>query len=238
VTVCIASLFNWNYGNDELARVAITASDRQITAGDIEYEPHQTKTCFLTPRVLILIAGDYATHSEAILTLQRKLLGKPESDVGVIAELYASFIRSINARWASQTYLSPLGLDQESFLSRHHEFEPNLVGRLADQLQSYQGPHTEAIIVGTDEISTHVYCVGADSKVRCYNDVGFVAIGIGSWHAKSQLMRYPYSSQWRYPTVLTATYAAKKAAEIAPGVGQKPTCFSLAVMERSECCQN
>jgi hypothetical protein len=225
VTVCVASLFSWNYGTNEWGRAAVTASDRQITAGDIEYEPRQVKICFLTSRVLLLIAGDYYTHSEALLSIQRRLVAAPETDIGLIAEMYASIIREINARHATQRYLAPLGLTQDSFLSRQHEFDSHFVARLTDQIQGHRGEFTEAIIVGGTDIGTQVYCVGPDSKVTYHDDIGFAAIGIGSWHAKSQLMRIRYTNQLRYATALAATYAAKKAAEIAPGVGTETDMF-------------
>src|SRR5581483_1006923 len=112
MTVCIAAMFNWNYAPvaavPEWGKVIITASDRQITAGDVEYEPPQFKVGFLGRNVLLLIAGDYAIHSEALLHAQRRLISVPEADPGVIAELYASFVRGIKHRHAANIYLSPV----------------------------------------------------------------------------------------------------------------------------------
>jgi hypothetical protein len=52
------------------------------------------------------------------------------------------------------------------------------------------------------------------------NDVGFGAIGMGAWHAKSRLMQNGYVNTVVYAQALSAAYAAKKSAEIAPGVGK------------------
>ena len=60
MTVCMAALLRWEYPNKETGQAVVTASDRMITAGDIEYEPQQHKVCFLRQNVVALVAGDMA----------------------------------------------------------------------------------------------------------------------------------------------------------------------------------
>jgi hypothetical protein len=221
VTVCVGVVFKWNYNQVESGAAVITVSDRQITAGDIEYEPPQVKVCFLTPRLIILVAGSYPIHSEALLLTQQTLLGNPELDPGVIAETYASYIRKIKARLARQTYLSPLGLDKDSFFSKQKEFSSEFLLKLTTQIQNFDAGETEALLIGSDDRVTHLYMIDQNSHVTYHNDVGFAAIGIGAWHAKSQLMRAGYSNQWTYAPALALAYTAKTAAEVAPGVGKE-----------------
>jgi hypothetical protein len=77
VTVCIASLFQWNYGTTtnppDLGPAAIVASDRMITFGDVQYEPNLLKVSFITPETLLLVAGDYAIHSQALKDTYRQI---------------------------------------------------------------------------------------------------------------------------------------------------------------------
>src|SRR5437868_4735953 len=47
----------------------------------------------------------------------------------------------------------------------------------------------------------------------------FVAAGGGQWHAASQFMFAGYTRWWSFPNALSLLYAAKKRAEVAPGVG-------------------
>jgi hypothetical protein len=81
VTVCIAGLFNWAYGNvsagtdPDLGRSAILISDRMITAGDVQYEPQQRKSAQIAPNVSITIAGDFAIHSQAMKDVFTQLRG-------------------------------------------------------------------------------------------------------------------------------------------------------------------
>ena len=76
MTVCIATLFKWNYAAPgvppKLEFAALTASDRMITAADIQYEPQQQKIAFFDG-TMILVAGDIAIHSQAILDTQKQI---------------------------------------------------------------------------------------------------------------------------------------------------------------------
>lgn len=227
MTVCVATVFNWSYGPNDVGPAVVTASDRQITAGDIEYEPAQVKICFLTPRLIILIAGSYPIHSEAILCTKRAVQESPQIDPGVIAELYASYLRDIKARFARQVYLSPLGLTQETFMAHQKEMLPEVVTKITSQLQNYQSEDTEALIVGGDDQSTYLYVVDQQSHVTLHNDVGFAAIGVGAWHAKSEIMRAGYTNTMAYAAALAMSYMAKKTAEVAPGVGRETDLYLI-----------
>ena len=224
VTVCIACLSNWYFGPGDLGRAAITVSDRQITAGDVEYEPPQLKVSFNTKRTIIMIAGDYTIHTEALHQTNRIIAATSETDPANIAEIYAGCIRDVKFRHAANIYLSPLGLKSDIF-SGQGDVSSDLLGSLADQVQRYGGPETSAIVVGADDFGTHIYLVDEKSRVSCHDDVGFVAIGLGAWHAKSQLMRARYTSQSPFATALALAYAAKKQAEVAPGVGIETDMF-------------
>jgi hypothetical protein len=74
----------------------------------------------------------------------------------------------------------------------------------------------------TLELTSPVFFPAVDTggSVNCCDDVGFAAIGIGAWHAKSRLMQGGYINNMFFAPALAVLYAAKKAAEIAPGVGR------------------
>jgi hypothetical protein len=227
LTVCIASIFVWKYGENDLGRAVITMSDRQITAADIEFEPNTAKVCTLAPNVLLLIAGDYPTHSEAIRRTQRQLVGSGINDPTAIADIYAAHVKAVKAEQAARLYLSPVWLDKESFLAKQSDLAPDLLHKLTDQLQGYRGEDTEAIITGVSGNDAFVYVVDQNTNVINYSDVGFAAIGIGAWHAKSQMMRAAFTRRWFYTATVGLTYAAKKAAEIAPGVGEETDAYLI-----------
>lgn len=225
MTVCLAVLFRWNYaGRGELPVFgvgAITASDRMITAADVQYEPNQQKMAFVPPRTVILISGDFATHSYAIRETQKAFSGKTETNPYDIALTYGRAIQSLKRRQAEDAYLAPIGLNTDIFLAQQRDYSEAFVSRISDQLQSYRGEDTEAIVVGSDGADVRLFVVESNGSVNSVDDVGFAAIGIGAFHAKSRLMQGGYASNQILAPAIAAAYAAKRAADIAPGVGRK-----------------
>lgn len=225
MTVCIATLFTWNYAplgeEPKFGWAAITASDQMITAGDIQYEPFQQKMAAFTPKTLLLAAGDYATNSEAIQITQKQIKGRADESPYNIARIYGQVIQGIKRRNAEDIILAPLGLNTDTFLSQQKEMSDYFANDLKEQLQRFQGQEVEAIIVGSDGGNAHIYEIDSRGTVSCMDDVAFHAIGAGAWHAKSHLMQTRYSRGNFYAYALAQTYSAKRRAEIAPGVGRR-----------------
>jgi 20S proteasome alpha/beta subunit len=225
VTVCIATLFNWNYIKPDKTleatkKVGLAVSDRMITIGDIEYQPSQQKVAHMTSRAVLMIAGDYTIHSQAIRTTQRQLAGVTNASAHSIATSYGQAIQSIKRKQAEDTFLGPLGLNTDTFLAQQKEMSEDSVRYLTDQMQGYEGSEIEALIVGADDDGdAHIYLVDSKGSAHCFDDVGFAAIGIGAWHAKSLLMQAGYTNTTFYAQAVALAFAAKKAAEVAPGVG-------------------
>ena len=122
-------------------------------------------------------------------------------------------------RHAEDIYLAPLGLNTDLLSAQQKEMSDSLVSALVTQMQEYRGEQIEALIVGTENGHATIYHVDTRGTATCADDVGFAAIGIGAWHARSQLMQTRYTNAALYYPALAAVYAAKKAADISPGVG-------------------
>jgi len=227
VTVCIATMCNWTYAPGDVGKAIITASDRQITSGSVEYDPLQIKVCFLNQHLLVLVSGDIAVHSEALTNLQSKLKTSPTSDVFDVAEMYSKELRRIYFRYAVNKYLSPLGMDDATFFGNQSTFSPEFINKITDQLQSYQGPEIEAIVTGIDDKGAHIYHIDEFMNISCNDDLGFAAIGLGAWHAKSQIMQFRYVTRIPYSPALSVTFLSKKRAEAAPGVGKDTDMFCI-----------
>jgi hypothetical protein len=223
MTVCVATLFRWNYGlkgsPPGWGIAALAASDRMITAGDIEYEPQQLKFAFMTPHVLILIAGNYSIHSEALFETRKQIGTDMNIHPKNVALIYGGQIQAVNRRRAEDIFLAPLGLNTDSFIAQQRDLSDALVDRLTSQLQSYNSDEVESLVVGLDGRDAHIYLVDRRGTIHSLDDVGFGAIGMGAWHAKSQLMQAGYVNTVNFAPALAATYVAKHRAQIAPGVG-------------------
>jgi hypothetical protein len=223
VTVCIATLFQWNYAAKgdppKLARGAITVSDRMITATDIQYEPQQQKAAFFG-KSTVLVAGDIGIHSQAIHDTEKEIRGRNLTPHD-IAKIYGRAIQAINRQRAETEILAPLGLNMDTFHGQQKEFSQGFVELITSQLQNRRPPvDSEALVVGSDGEDSHIYQIDAYGNETCLDAVGFGAIGIGAWHAKSRLMQVGHTSSRFWAQSLASIFAAKKNAEIAPGVGK------------------
>jgi hypothetical protein len=225
VTVCVAAIAERS--------VLVGVSDRMLTAGDVEFEPAQAKMWSFSSSVWALISGDYTVQAEILTTVdtqvKRRIAAQPEVWISVkeIAELYCQRYREVLRSRAEATILYPLGLDLPSFLTRQTELGPDLVASLAEKLMTYDFDSSLAtIFIGNDHngpdenfVYAHIYTTEGD-KLSDYTMVGFAAIGMGKIHAESQFM---FSGHWPskpFHETLLLAYAAKKRAEVAPGVGR------------------
>jgi 20S proteasome alpha/beta subunit len=217
VTVCIAAIY-------ERSGV-FSASDRMITAGDIQFEPPVEKVRYLTRSCLVMFAGDAAMQAEIIqatqATLSEKIRQNPDEWLTIksIAETYKDQMSVAILARSSRRVLSPLGLSMESFLSRQRDFIPEFARDLTRELLNYEGPQMDGIVCGIDTSGPHIYTVD-NSSVNCRDHVGFAAIGAGYWHANSQMMSFGHGPQASLADTLLNVFFAKKQAEIAPGVGE------------------
>jgi 20S proteasome alpha/beta subunit len=227
VTVCIAARCIWNYPQQGgvpagFGPAVLTLSDRMITFGDVEYEPNQQKVGNLTRNILLLISGDYSIHSQALMDTRKQIGANASISVHDAALIYGHCLQQIKLRAAENDVLAPLGLNTDTFIAQQRDMSPALVETLAMRLQGYSGEYIEALIVGIDVGSDlgSIYHVDNRGTVSCFNDIGFASIGAGAWHAKSRLMQFGYEKNTPFVTALGMTYAAKKSAEVAPGVGK------------------
>jgi hypothetical protein len=232
MTVCVAALAAWNYAKpgdpDDWGLVAITASDRMVTFGDVQYEPAQMKLALMGKRALLLIAGDYSLHSEAIKTTQHQIKNRPDASPHDIALIYGRVLQGIKRRQAEDIFLAPLGLNTDLLNAQQNEMSDVVVDRLVTQMQKFEGEVVEALIVGMEtniygKLDATIYHIDTRGSVSCADDVGFAAIGSGAWHANSQLMQAGYSKRILYFNALASVFAAKKAADVSPGVGDNFT---------------
>jgi len=225
VTICIAAIcYVPETDRTPGGYALISACDHMLTAGDIEYEPEQPKVAYITPRTIIMVAGDYQIHSEAIYRTIEQLKIKPLHSVEDQAGLYASSIRAVKRRMAEQTFLSPLGLTVETFFDKQKLMNADLVTSLTHELLNYR-IDAECIVAGVDDVGAKLFYIGNDGVERFSNDVGFLAVGSGAWHANSRFMYARYRRGFTLARALLLLYSAKKAAETAPGVGTATDMF-------------
>lgn len=226
MTVCVAAICENN-------NTILGASDRMLTAGNVQFQPPASKTYQLTTAIVAMVAGEMTIQAEIISGLQSRinaLIGQdPPPDwlnVKDVALMYAELYNAIKARRGENDILIPLGLTLDTFISRQRELAPELVSSIATELIGKSLPGTGAIVTGVDRTGAHIFVVD-NGKVSCHDAAGFAAIGAGWYHASSHLMFSRHGKNGTLSRTLLLTYTAKKRAEVAPGVGVVTDMFAV-----------
>ena len=173
LTVCIAAICD--------GTTIFGASDRMMTAGDIEFEPdldklpppaaddplrptrcRNTKIWPLTRSIAALSAGDSGLQCDLFHVLHPKLArllqGSPPPwiPVSVAADLYVEAYDEIRAKYMQSTVFSKYGLDADSFIARQHEMTPQFIAGIEDNILRFRHDFfaergVETIFAGIDD---------------------------------------------------------------------------------------
>lgn len=222
MTVCVAAISqNGIFG----------ASDRMLTAADVEFEPERPKLYNITNSIVVMTSGDAGVHTEILTSVIGTVAERIESEpnrwvrVKAVAELYVSTWNEIKRQRSEARLLAPLGLTHETFISNQGIMRESLASRLQQALIEFQIPDISAIVAGVDQDGgAHIFVVRNDD-ITCQDSIGFTAIGIGARHALSQFMQAGHTPAKLPIDTLLLTYIAKKRAETAPGVGKDTDVF-------------
>jgi hypothetical protein len=227
VTVCIAAICNSSFPT------IVGASDRMITSGDIEFEavgpPDAArpvlKTVRITPQIAIMTAGDAGFQGDAIHNLSLSLGQNQRPLVRDVASMYLDIVNRGKASAATNSVLSPFGLNVDTFISRQREMNDSFVDQVTSAIWRLE-LGASAIFAGIDVTGAHIYRVTEDG-LSSEDAIAFAAIGSGRRHAESQLMLANHHRNASISDTLLLTYVAKKRSEIAPGVGEATDMFVI-----------
>lgn len=223
MTVCVAAIARG---------IIFCASDQMITAGDIQFEPQQTKAYPLTNSIVAQVAGDASIQSQIMQSVgaevKKRIRAAPKIWLNVrdIAELYRHYYEELRIMHSEHDILAPLTLDRHTWISRQKEMDSELITKIATELMNYEWEETAVIFSGIDSSGAHIY-VARNGVISCQDSVGFAAIGAGEWHANSQLMFAGHTKEKSVPETLLLVYSAKRRAEVAPGVGKGTDMFAI-----------
>jgi 20S proteasome alpha/beta subunit len=224
MTVCVAAICD--------GVSVLGASDRMLTSGDVEFEPPQEKIYTITNSIAALIAGDSSLQLQLVQQMQsevaKRIEEKPDEWLRVrdIALAYHAAYKQEQKRRAHSALLTPLGLDENSFIAKQQQMSDSLVKQLASEIISFDMPAIETIVTGLDGTGPHIYVV-TNRGITCNDAAGFAAIGVGYWHANSQFMFAEHAPSKPMAQTLLLAYAAKRRAEVAPGVGEATDMFMI-----------
>jgi hypothetical protein len=219
----------------------IGASDRMLTAGDIEFESAPTSTGkeFVnkvtainnSDSIVVMLAGDFCLQTEIVMGMMQFINASEKQSgkkwgVKDAVNLYIDFYNQVKSRLGASAILSPLQLNQNTFIARQKEMSDGFSEIIARDLIDFPMPGVKTIIAGIDDSGSHLYKLH-NNQPTCCDSVGFAAIGSGAKHAESQFMLRGYSRIVPQEEALWLTYMAKRKSEVAPGVGEITDLFCI-----------
>jgi len=223
MTVCIAAIAN---GGTHV----VTAADRMFTVGpplNVEFEPQITKVEQMSPSCLAMGAGNSLFVDQILKSAKEAYRNVPGASVTQIAisvkEAYAKLREeSIEEQIVKQT----LGNDFLAFRARggtlpaYLQPQPAIYQQIIVQANQFN-LGVDLIVTGIDDGGSHVYYVGNPGTMVSFDKIGYNAVGSGASHVAIRFALECMHPKTPLEDVLLAVYLAKKAAEVAPGVGQE-----------------
>jgi hypothetical protein len=136
VTVCVAAMCADN--------ILIGASDRMLTAGDVEFEPETAKIYSITNSSIVMIAGEASLQIEILQSLYKfaaeRIKERAQEWLPIIdiANEYQSIYQDIKSRKAESRVLRPLGLTRDTFIRRQREMSDSIVENLTKEIVNFE----------------------------------------------------------------------------------------------------
>lgn len=217
MTICIATIC------DDFKKIVV-ASDRMITGSypPIEFEHESSKINKLTNSCVMLTAGD-ALICEELLQEAKLKIGKEDSNLSIsqIKDVIQNEYEKLRKREIENRYLRPRGIiTLEDFYEKHINKLPSpLAPALDNEIANFKF-ELIILIAGVDEKGAHLFTIHNPGISNYHNRLGYCSIGIGDLHASISLIASNHNPHVKLIHGIFNTYKAKKAAEVAPGVGK------------------
>ncbi len=237
MTVCIAAVC------DGGQRIVVTA-DRMFTVTapvNLEFETGEQKIELLSPSCVALAAGNSAYAKEIVYDTIKGLAGSQRPQIENVAEaLKTSYIKIRANKIREQIIIPMLGPDY----LRHEQFNVSIPTYLEKQPGIFQqlviqSANTnigcDLIVAGIDDGGARIGYIGHPGTLGWLDKLGYGAIGSGAIHATTRLSLGARTRDTSLADTLRLVYAAKKASEVAPGVGNQ-TDIAIVHHDRTEQC--
>jgi 20S proteasome alpha/beta subunit len=184
--------------------------------GFMEFEHSGSKMVRLTDVAAVMVAGSTLDGMRLVDGAADDNL--PEDIAGIADDLGRRYAR-MRAWRAEQAVLSTHGLTIESFHEMHRSLNEQVVMLLENGLQQFD-LGVELLLAGVDESGAHIHTNRNPGGGNLNHDpIGWAAIGIGAPHVVASMAGPAHSADDAYEQTLFRVYAAKRRAEVAPGVG-------------------
>jgi hypothetical protein len=216
MTICIAAICS---SNDEEPDSIIFAADRLISSS-INFEHGNPKIKYIQNRAIIMEAGD-ASLSDLVLDKWVYEADTANLDTIQIADVINSKIIDLRKHKIESQILSKYGMDYTSFLENSKSIEQSLLFNIMQRIEDFD-VGVEFIVAGIDKDgSPHLFVVSDEEGIRCFDSLGFIAIGSGTGATFFDITKSPHNNKIGANEAIVKVYGAKKSAERVSGVGHQ-----------------
>lgn len=222
MTICIAAIC-------ESGQKIVIAADRMFTAPppiSLEFETDERKIEQLSPTCIALISGNSAFATEILESTRHKLGGKREPLIADVADTVKDeYISARSRRINESIVMASLGSDFAAFLAKggmlptYLQAQPVIYQQLVAMSQQFN-MNLEIIVAGLDRAGAFIARITHPGTLVRLDKLGYDAIGSGGIHALTKLYLGAQTVRRHIDVTLYVVYEAKKAAEVAPGVGR------------------
>ncbi len=231
MTVCVAAIC-------EAGSAIVVAADRMFTFTapvSLEFETGEKKIDQLARACVAMTAGNSSVGKEIVSAILKTLAGAQTPTIDVVAELAKTAYIEARANRVRETIVIPmLGPDY----LKHERFNVTVANYLEKQAGMYQNIAiqannlnlgTEFMVAGIDDGGARLAYVGHPGTLAWLDKLGYGSIGSGAIHATMRLALAGQSRATSLQDAFYRVYEAKRASEVAPGVG--PT-TDMAIVRR------
>jgi len=218
VTICIAAAC-------ENGSALVLASDRAVTSSSIsiEFEHPGKKMSRLSDTCVALTAGDALAYTELFYRVTGEIAKQRTPSVNEVVSKIKECYQERRKEEIIENFLIPRGFkDFTSFYQAQQHLLPELALTIQTQIEKYNYG-LQILIAGLNGKTAHIYEINDPGTSRCFDSIGYHAIGSGLPHAMYTLISRNCNHDMPLEEVLLITYEAKKMAERAPGVGSNVT---------------
>jgi ATP-dependent protease HslVU (ClpYQ) peptidase subunit len=217
MTVCVGAIC-------DSGKCAVVAADKMVTFGPpmmLQTEPSTIrKITSLTPESVLLFSGSMPEGEELISRSISKLTGGTKPPISKVAEAVKSAYIEHKRSRVEETILRPLlGLDFAQFQALVGQSPSSaILGQIMGLIVQHN-LQLDALIAGADDKGSHIYLVTHPGVIIAMDTMGFAAIGSGGLHASVRIALTKHNKTASLVETVHSVFEAKKAAEVAPGVG-------------------
>jgi len=209
----------------ENRKAAVVAADKMVTFGNpmnLQTEPPQLKKIIeLTDRVLMVFSGSTADGEEIVNGARPTIAVNPRQPVKDIAEAIKQSYSRHKQRRVEDNILRPLlGGDFSQFQQLVAQSPTSQVLQQVVAMISQHNLNTDLLVAGLDDSGAHIFIITHPGQLLPLGTTGYGSIGSGAVHSSVRLSLAQHTSAASLVDTVYNVYEAKRASEVAPGVGK------------------